>query len=413
MSLVVDLFCGAGGTSTGALQAMNAAGVSSELVCVNHWPVAIETHAANHPGALHFCEPIETVDPVQATGGRPVNFLLASPTCTYYSKARGARPTSDQQRMQPYEVVKWVKATKPKVLIVENVHEFRDWGPVDDETGRPIKEKAGINFHEWVAALKAAGMHDIEHRVLCCADYGDATVRNRFFLIARSDGQPIEWPSPTHAEKTLAKMLDLKPHRPASEIIDLSVPSTSIFARPKPLAQNTLARIARGFARCGQNGNPFLVVLRRHADGRSMDLPLPTVTAGGLHIGLVEPMVTSFYSTARDARPISEPLHTVTTKDRFGLIEPMIEPIVMSAGQVVASDDVRRLTIGGTEYLVDIKFRMLQPHELAAAHSFPDDYDFHGGRTAATRQIGNSVPVRTARALVASQLSAQTLEQAA
>lgn len=408
MGIVVDLFCGAGGTSTGAMQAMRAAGRSADLVCVNHWPVAIKTHAANHPDAQHFCTPIEAVDPVQATGGKPVDYLLASPTCTYYSKARGARPTSDQQRMQPYEVVKWVKATKPKVLIVENVQEFRQWGPVCPTVGRPIKEHAGKYFAEWVEALRAAGMRTIEHRVLCCADYGDATIRKRFFLIARSDGEPITWPRPTHAEQTIADMLGLKPYRAASEIIDLSVPSTSIFDRPKPLASATLQRIAAGFRQFGSEGEPYLVVLRRHSAGRSLSLPIPTVTAGGGHLGLVQPMITSFYGTAKDARLLSTPLHTVTTKSRFGLIEPLI-----ASAASAASEDIRRVDIDGKEYLVDIHFRMLALHELAASHSFPLDYEFEGGVTAGTRQVGNSVPVRTAQALVASQMPAEAIGQAA
>ena len=399
---VADLFCGAGGMSEGARQAFAEARVRMNLVCVNHWPVAIDTHTANHPDAIHYCDGIENVEPLIATRGQRLDLLMGAPTCVYYSRARGGRPTSDQQRSQPSELVTWIEQTKARLVIVENVPEIIDWGPVDPVTGRPVKARKGEFFRKWLNDMRAAGMRSIEYRIINCADYGDATARQRFILIGRADGLPVDWPAPTHAAWPHNLLEGLPRHRGADEIVDLGHRGTSIFTRKRPLAAATLQRISRGLLKCGEGAAPYLVVLRRHADSRGIDLPIPTVTAGGNHLALAQPMITKYYSAAKTAKPLHEPLDALTTKARFALIQPVYE--ALAAGHL--PDDERVLEIDGERYRFDILFRMLTAREMAAAHSFPAGYHFAGTGTDHTRQVGNSVPVRTARALVSAQLPA-------
>ena len=196
--LIADLFCGAGGSSTGAVMALERLGKVPELVCVNHWPVAIETHAANHPAARHHCVDIGTARPEVIVPEGRLDLLMASPTCTYHSRARGGKPTSDQQRMDPWHVVTWCTSLRVDRIMIENVPEFMQWGPVDPETGRPIPSRRGEFFGAWLSALRGIG-YNVECRVLNCADYGDPTTRERFFLLGRRDGGPITWPRQSHA----------------------------------------------------------------------------------------------------------------------------------------------------------------------------------------------------------------------
>lgn len=408
--LIADLFCGAGGSSTGAVRALGRLGLAHELVCVNHWAVAIDTHAANHPEARHHCVDIGTARPEVIVPEGYLDLLMASPTCTYHSRARGGKPTSDQQRMDPWHVVTWCTSLRVERIMIENVPEFMQWGPVDPETGRPDPSRRGEFFGAWLSALRAIG-YNVECRVLNCADHGDPTTRERFFLLGRRDGGPITWPRQSHARPDGAAAMGKPGWRAAREIIDWSLASESIFTRARPLKPKTLARIAAGLSRFGAAAEPFLVVLRNHADARDLDLPLPAITAGGSHFGLVEPvqpiivaqqsgglarpvsrpmatipalgahalvepLVMAYYGANASAKPVSQTLDTVTTRDRFGLVEPVAGPPV------------------------DIRYRMLQPHELAGAMSFPGDYRFSGTKTDIKRQIGNAVPVRTADALV-------------
>jgi DNA (cytosine-5)-methyltransferase 1 len=331
--LVADLLCGAGGSSTGCARALADLGLEMELVCVNHWGVALETHRRNHPEARTYCEDIAAVRPHMVVPEGYLDLLMASPTCTHHSVARGGKPTSDQQRSDPWHIITWLTELRVKRLIIENVWEFAGWGPVDARTGKPVKSRKGEYFRAWIDTIRRLGFEP-EWRKLNAADYGDATTRQRFILMARSDGRSVSWPVPTHAKKSDGLLLlTQKPWRPAREIIDWSIKGRSIFGRKKPLAPKTLARIYAGAEKFGWP-EPFLVVLRNHMAGQSLDLPLPTVAANGTHIALAEPiLLPTGQGAARDA---GAPLPTITTggagfADRPGCARPMlVEPFILN-----------------------------------------------------------------------------------
>jgi DNA (cytosine-5)-methyltransferase 1 len=378
-----------------------------------------------------------------------LQLLLAGPSCVHFSRARGGKPTSDQQRADPWCILRWLSELTVDSLIVENVPEFADWCPVG-VSGRPIASKRGEMFRAWVRAIEAAG-YRVEHRVLCAADYGDPTTRRRLFVLAQRGGRRIEWPEPTHSRAGGRTLFgSTQRWRPAREIIDWTIHGRSIFDRERPLSRKTLARIVEGLRRFGgRDLQPFLVqlthggrlhdldrpmptvtganrgdvglaqpfILQQQSGGaprpvsdplptiassgaqalvepflvplfgerqtqaprvHSLDEPLPTITATKGGPCLVEPIVTSYYSRGQSS-PVSDPLPTVTARDRFALVVPEVEG--------------RRL---------DVRFRMLQPHELAAAMSFGAEYSFTGTRGDQVRQIGNAWPVRLGQALITS-----------
>lgn len=322
--LVADLLCGAGGSSTGCSRAMAELGLKMELVCVNHWGVAIETHKLNHPEARHYVQDISTVRPHLIVPEGYLDLLMASPTCTHHSVARGGKPTSDQQRSDPWHIVTWLTELRVKRLIIENVWEFCGWGPVDPRTGKPIKARKGEYFRAWIETIRRLGFEP-HWRKLNAADYGDATTRQRFILMARSDGKSVSWPVPTHAKKPnegLALFPTMKPWRPAREIIDWNLKGKSIFNRKKPLAPKTLARIHAGAVKFGWP-EPFLVILRNHMAGQSVDQPVPTIAANGTHIGLAQPILLK-QNFRRDSQSVEEPVPTVMTQARIGMAEPLI-----------------------------------------------------------------------------------------
>lgn len=325
--LVADLLCGAGGSSTGARYAMNELGLDMELVCLNHWPVAIDTHQRNHPEARHYVQDIATARPHLVVPEGYLDLLMASPTCTHHSTARGGKPTSDQQRSDPWHIITWLTELRVKRLIIENVWEFISWGPVDHRTGRPVKSRKGEYFHAWIDTLRRLGF-DPEWRKLNAADYGDATTRQRFILMARSDGKKVHWPMPTH-KKRAGVNAELFPGtqewRPASDIIDWSIKGKSIFNRKKPLAPKTLARIWAGANRHGWP-NPYLVILRNHMVSLGMNEPVPTIAARGTHIALAQPVIVNMKgkSTASSA---TDPLPTQTAHAAHLF---SAEPIVLS-----------------------------------------------------------------------------------
>jgi DNA (cytosine-5)-methyltransferase 1 len=367
----VDLFCGAGGTSTGLIQAAMSAGKQVQLTAINHWPRAIETHAKNHPGAVHLCESLDNVNPKKLFPDGRIHLLVASPECTHHSNARGDRPRSDQSRSSAWHIIRWAEALYIDNILIENVPEFQSWGPLG-VNGKPMKSKKGETFQAFKIALQSLG-YRVVHRVLNCADYGDPTCRKRFFLIARRGNKKIRWPEPTHTENSRKNLFgETKPWVPAREIIDWSIPGKSIFNRKKPLAEKTLARIEYGLRKfCGKE---FIMIMRGNSKTADILKPLPTLTTRQ-NMYLCEPFLIKYFGTGQ-AQAISKPLGTITTKDRFGLVE----------------------TIRQTPWF-DIRLRMLQPHELAAAQSFPPEYRFSGTKTDIVKQVGNAVPVRTARAL--------------
>lgn len=311
--LVADLLCGAGGSSTGCQRALSELGLDMELVCLNHWPTAIETHQKNHPEARHYVQDISTVRPHMVVPEGYLDLLMASPTCTHHSVARGGKPTSDQQRSDPWHIVTWLTELRVKRIIIENVWEFISWGPVNHQTGKPVKSRKGEYFHAWIQTIKGLGFEP-EWRKLNAADYGDATTRQRFILMARSDGRKVHWPMPTHrkaSEITGGLFADEKPWRPAREIIDWDIKGKSIFDRKKPLAPKTMARIYAGAVKFNWP-EPYLVILRNHMSARGLDLPLPTLAANGMHIGLAQPIVLSQHNSGA-ARSADDPLPTITT----------------------------------------------------------------------------------------------------
>src|SRR6266446_6337943 len=319
VALVADLFYGAGGSSAGARRVLGRLGFQMKLVAVNHWNVAIETHSRNHPEARHYCQDVNTVKPTEVVPEGKLDLLMASPTCTYHSRARGGKPINDQGRMDPWAIVHWCTELRVRRLLVENVPEFVDWGPLDLRTGRPIKRRRGEYFRAWTAALQGAGFK-LDWRVLNTADFGDATTRERFFLMARSDGKRVHWPDPTHSRAGEADLLGHGRHkwRAAREIIDWSIEGRSIFDRKRPLSRKTLARIYAGGVKFRWPA-PFLVILRNHMDAQSLDEPLPTVYAGGTHIGLAQPFLLNRHGENGSTRARPRRAHADRGLPRRGL----------------------------------------------------------------------------------------------
>ncbi|MDD5339304.1 MAG: DNA cytosine methyltransferase [Dehalococcoidales bacterium] len=350
--LIADLFCGAGGSSTGAMRAVKTLGREMILVCVNHWPLAIETHQANHPSARHYIEDITAADPVKLVPEGYLDLLMASPECTHFSRARGGKPVNNQSRMNPWAILMWLTKLEVRTVLIENVPEFRDWGPVD-ANDQPIKEMKGIFFEACIEAIKRCG-YKLDYTILNCADYGDATTRKRFFLIARKDKKPVTFPKPTHSKNGGS---GLKKWRAAREIIDWNNPGRSLLDHPKyikhPLSVNTRRRIAAGFRKQGGALAAYFIRLldiepdgggsgwpegftfnnRQHSTARDMGQPIHGVTAswnGGN--GLVQPEIKPFTFASRfDNTPhdVKDPVPTITNRKLINLVEAKIEPMVM------------------------------------------------------------------------------------
>lgn len=349
--LIADLFCGAGGFSTGAVRALRRMGIEPLLTAVNHWPVAIQTHSLGHPTARHYIEDLAKAEPLELVPEGYLDLLLSSPSCTHHSRARSGRITSDQERSDPYHILKWVTELRTKRLILENVEEFKNWGPVSPRTGRPIKSRNGEYFRAWVQALKDLGFTNIAFRVLNAADFGDGTSRRRFFLIARSDGVPISWPEPSHGEPDLLNP-HRKPHRGAREFIDWTDAGRSIFDRKRPLAPNTHRRIGTGLSKfSGDASLPYLHVMRAEGllpEGYTIPAPRDPRSLRSIHyrnrqgevvhlygdevppldseaVAAPEPIVFQVNQGSDrfgTQRPVSEPLFTVVTRDSLGLATP-------------------------------------------------------------------------------------------
>ena len=444
---VVDMFCGAGGESTGIMQAALEQDMEIDLFAINHWETAIETHSANYPMAEHLCQSVEHIDPAKIIPAQKLDLLWASPECTHHSNARGGRPRSEQGRASAWLVLKWLSELYVERVIIENVVEFLSWGPLDAD-GKPIKSQKGKTFKAFVSSIRSLG-YMVDWRVLCAADYGDPTTRKRLFIQAAKGRKRIMWPEITHMDGD-ANLMGYRRWRPARDIIDWSVPGESIFGRKKPLAQNTVKRIAAGIEKYwGSFAEPFLAVLYGTSGARSLDRPLPAITCSGAHHALIEPLpfITRYqgnhqgrqdgksrnheiesplpcldtsnryglvdplfidYNGNGSATPVGEPLRTITTIDRFAVLEPFI----LNIGHSSSGDRVRTINeplstvVTKAEHCLikpdmhfDIKFRMLKCHELMKAHSFPEGYVLKGNSSEKTRQIGNSVPVKLAKAL--------------
>ena len=434
-----DLFCGAGGTSTGLKLACNERRFELDLLAINHWEVAIATHTINHPEVNHLCESLDNVNPRKVIPKGYLDILIASPECIHFSNARGGRPMSDQSRASAWHVLRWAEALNVKNILIENVREFKSWGPLGTNK-RPLKRKKGQLFNAFINSLDAMG-YNVEHKILNAADYGDPTTRQRLFILARK-GKKVVWPEATHSPDGEGKT---NRWIAAREIIDWSVPGKSIFERKKPLSANTMRRIMTGLRKfSGKSLEPFLVQLYNQSDAADIDKPLPTITTVPKS-ALCQPFLVEYYGNGK-ARTIDKPLPTQSTKDRFGIVEPFIVRIANSSAgdKLVRSVDKPLATILTKEELavcepflvpnfgerptqeprvhsvdeplptvtsagalvmpeikgrkLDIKFRMLMPHELSNAMSF-GDYEFSGKRVEVVKQIGNAVPVNTAKNL--------------
>jgi len=323
--LVVDNFAGGGGASEGIEQAL---GRSVDLA-INHDATAIAVHTANHPGSEHAVADVWDIEPEQATNGMPVGLAWFSPDCRHHSKAKGGRPVSKAVRGLAWVAARWAAAVKPRVIVLENVEEFEDWGPlIKDADGktRPCPKRKGQTFNGFVRALRRHG-YQVEWRTLRACDYGAPTIRKRLFLIARRDGLPIVWPKPTHADpKTPAVQRGkLNAWRTAAECIDWSLPCPSIFGRKKPLATATLNRIAKGVMRfVVEHQQPFIVKLNHTASyytpfrGQSLLEPLQTITTAPGY-ALVTPFITECANASSQRNMAAdEPLRTQCAQVKGG-----------------------------------------------------------------------------------------------
>ncbi|MDL5361368.1 DNA cytosine methyltransferase [Halalkalicoccus sp. NIPERK01] len=499
----VDLFCGAGGLSWGLAQACESLDRDVELAAVNHWERAIETHEVNHPWADHYHAKVEELDPRDVFDTERVDILTGGPQCTHHSNARGSRPVDEQKRASPWHVLDWLQKLYVDHFVIENVPEFRNWGPVGAD-GQPMKSKRGETFDAWINALHSLG-YSVDWKILNSANYGDATARRRLFVVGRRQQQP-EFPTPTHSEG--GEDPGTEPWRSAAEIIDWSDPGKSIWERDRPLVNNTMQRIAEGIRRHGhedlkayadaiaelgkedveamqesvvdgpdieraveERDGPFLArsaegvesmglclpyLLRQQSGGvpSCADAPVPTIATKGA-ISKVEPrpfvLPRNGFHRGLHSNPAydpdEQPLHTITAKNHDGhLVTPYLVPYYSErAGQAPRTHDIEdplpTVTATGSQTYVanpflveyygnggaqpvdeplptvttrdrfalvlpdqypwgiDIRFRMLQPRELAAAMGFPDDVEFVGNKTETIEQIGNAVPVNLAQSL--------------
>ncbi|MGO2504796.1 MAG: DNA cytosine methyltransferase [Psychrobacter alimentarius] len=373
--LIIDNFAGGGGTSTG----LEAAFGRPVDIAINHDPEAIAMHRINHPHTKHLCESVWDIDPIDVTNNEPVGLVWLSPDCKHFSKAKGAVPVDKRIRGLAWVAARWAAKCRPRIIMLENVEEFKTWGPLNAD-GKPCKDRKGKTFKSFLRKLHQQG-YKVEYRELKASDYGVPTIRNRFFLVARRDGLPIHWPKSTHGNPKSAavKKGKLLPWRTAAECIDWSIPTPSIFdtsaqikaehgvRAKRPLADNTCKRIAVGMMRyvvdnpdpfivksnhtasyynCfrGQQLNeplqtvtqipgfaltiPYIAKLRKGNVGHSLDEPLHTMTAGGKHFGIVAPVLTECANASSPrCMPANEPLRTICAQIKGGhhaLIAPFI-----------------------------------------------------------------------------------------
>lgn len=502
--LIIDNFAGGGGASTGIEL---ATGISVDIA-INHDPEAIRMHKMNHPSTKHYCENVWDVDPIKVCEGHPVALAWFSPDCKHFSKAKGGKPKDKNIRGLAWVACRWAGLVRPRVIMLENVEEFKTWGPLN-RSHRPIRKKQGSTYQKFIRQLQELG-YEVQTRELVAADYGAPTMRKRFFLIARCDGKPVIWPEATHAPAGSEAVAEgkQKPYVGAYTQIDFSLPCPSIFdtaeeikekygiRAQRPLAENTMKRIARGIRKfvlenpepfiiqcnhagdrkpqdlkdpmpiiTGKHGygivapvliqyhsetapsevrgqgieNPIMTVdgsnryglvlsllhkyfaggysgsgaslgkplptvtswdhnsivtanliqMNNHCDGKDIRQPIPTITAGDGHFGEVRAFLVKYYGQGT-GQAVTEPLDTIPTHDRFGLV-----------------------TIQGVDYqIIDIGLRMLEPRELYGCQGFPDDYiidrDYTGKtypRSEQVRRCGNAVCPPIPAALVRSNLS--------
>lgn len=333
--LIIDNFAGGGGTSTG----LEAAFGRPVDIAINHDPEALAMHAANHPHTLHLCESVWDVDPIEVTHNQPVGLVWLSPDCKHFSKAKGGTPVEKKIRGLAWVALRWAAKCKPRVIMLENVEEFRTWGPLRidaDGTARPDPSRKGRTFESFVRQLRGQG-YTVDWRELRACDFGTPTIRKRFFLVARRDGIAITWPKPTHGAPSSPGVLTgkLLPWRTAAECIDWSIPCPSIFERKKPLADATLRRVAKGVMRYVVNAaEPFIVPIA-HYNGSNpahdIDEPLRTVTAnpkGGAFAVVAPTLAVIGYGERAGQTPrvpdIAAPLGTVVGAKKHAVVSAFL-----------------------------------------------------------------------------------------
>lgn len=345
--LIIDNFAGGGGASTGIEM---ATGYCVDIA-INHDPEAIRMHKANHPSTKHYCESVWDVDPVKVCGGRPVGLAWFSPDCKHFSKAKGGKPKDKKIRGLAWVAMRWAALVCPRVIILENVEEFKTWGPLN-RGRRPIKAKQGVTFRRFVSQLEDLG-YAVEYRELVAADYGTPTMRRRFFLVARCDGRPIIWPEPTHAPADSPEVAAglRKPYIGAYTDIDFSLPCPSIFDTAeeirekygiravRPLASKTMERIARGLKKFVlDNPEPFIVDV-----GSKVTEPY-----------MVQIGQTGF-ATDR-SKDVREPLATVVSKNEHCLVKPVLLPCIMCNNEnntgASIEDPLPTITTGNRNFAV-------------------------------------------------------------
>ncbi len=347
--IIVDNFAGGGGASTGIELAMGR----PVTIAINHDPAAILMHKTNHPYTEHLQDNVWNINPEEICCGRPVGLAWFSPDCKHFSKAKGAALVDKNIRGLAWIVLKWAGTVRPRVIILENVEEFKTWGPV--RKGKPIKSKAGQTFDKWFCQLEALG-YKIEHRELIAADYGAPTTRKRFVLIARCDGKPIVWPEKTHAPRDSEEVKSgkCKPWVSAAEIIDWSLPCPSIFESSaqikkkyglkamRPLKNNTMRRIARGIDKFViKSQKPFIVQVNHSGSDRvaGIENPLGTVTAKHGY-GISEPVLTPLHMhnhSGASGTDMQDPINTITSTGA----QMLITPHLMQIGQTGGGDRIR------------------------------------------------------------------------
>ena len=398
--LIVDNFAGGGGASTGIEM---ATGMSVDIA-INHDPEAIKMHKANHPSTRHYCESVWDVDPIKACEGHPVGLAWFSPDCKHFSKAKGGKPKDKNIRGLAWVTCRWAALVRPRVIMLENVEEFKTWGPLN-RSHRPIKKKQGETFKKFVRQLEELG-YEVQTKELVAADYGAPTKRKRFFMVARCDGQPITWPEHTHApaDSEEVKKGLCKPYVGACTEIDFSLPCPSIFDTSeeikekygiravRPLATKTMERIARGLKKFVlDNAEPFIVQCNHSGANwdycRNMNEPLPTITAKH-GFGIVEPIISPYMGTNTTNHPggdCRDPIHTITTGNQ----QCVVAPTLIQYHSETADNDVRGQKLDQPLNTVDGSNR------YGLVTSFLHKY-YDGGYQGAGDTLENPLPTITA-----------------
>lgn len=427
--LIIDGFAGAGGASSGIARAMGR----DPDYAINHNAEALAVHEANHPGTVHLWGNIWDTNPTKLCAGRPVDVAWFSPDCRHFSRAKGGKKTSARVRSLASSVIPWAREARPRIIFMENVEEWKSWGPLD-ENGDPVVRKIGLSFRTWHGKIKAQG-YKTDMRMLRACDYGAPTNRKRLFFVARRDGLPIVWPRPTHGPGLL-------PYRTAADCIDWSLPCPSIFEPGRDLVDATLRRVARGVRKFVIDAaEPFVIPVSHSGDDRVQSIsepmrtitassrspfalispslvhlsngerpgqaprtydinePLSTVVAGGTKHGLVAAFLAKHYGghTTPGAQ-LDLPLSTITTQDHHAVVQVHTEANPDRSEQVWAflsqyngtsigaqlnlpmptvttKDRFALVTVRGEQFrIADIGMRMLTPRELANGQGFPRDY---------------------------------------